>query len=234
MWFGAAGEVLALGRSSDRHDQQIRTEDNQPTLITAMDSREYDSQGDLLRRVRAQLARQYADTGIIELLNVEVSGNDPETGSDWIVRADKGHLLPESRGGGLELVGSVSMERTGEGTLPATVTADRMVWHTEINEVVWQGQVVMIEGQMTVNGDQLTVWDRGEQERGFEVLGNPADFTRSGADRTAGQAERLIYDSFRHYMLMLGAAELTQYDITVRGPKLEYFPQSNSIEEQFE
>ena len=219
--------TAALGQAPSP-EEVFRQQQSEESSISDFDNRTYDlQQGKLLRRIRAKLATEQQGTGVLSLDHPRVSGSSEE-GFDWIISAESGSLYPDSKG--LELQGSVFLKRTGSEQ-PASVTADYMRWMEEGGDVVWRGNVEVIESDIVLKGDEFRVWERSAQERGFEMHGKPASFVRSGLEEAQGKAETLRYDGFRHYMKMQGEAILTQEGFTVQGPRLEYYPSSGEEEE---
>jgi len=84
--------------------------------------------GQILYRVKTDEATQITADGIVELNRVEVS-YDPLTEVPWDLRANKGHILPESNI--IQLTGDVVAETRGEKQTRIKINTDYLELNTD-------------------------------------------------------------------------------------------------------
>ena len=108
-----------------------------------------------------------------------------------------------------------ALAERADRTLPLTIEADQPSSLDLINQVVmFNGNVVVTQGTMTIRAERVEVRERPDGHRGASAIGSagkPATFRqkREGVDEFIdGQAERIEYDSRGDVVRFVGAAQV--------------------------
>ena len=200
--------------------------DSAEQWLSELDRAEYDEQGRLLRRLRGRRATEIADGGWIRIERPSIDEYKGD-GQRWRLEADEGWLSEDDRS--VRLRGNVRMFHTDErndDTAVLRIRGDELEWPRQGEEVIWKGDVAVLEGGIELHTSWLRVWD-GDDGHGFEARGEGSSFIDRRAEKPMiGRARRLIYNGVEHHLRLLGSAELIRGDDTLRGDELNYYPQA--------
>jgi len=108
---------------------------------------------------------------------------------------------------------------------PMNIEADRMLVDDSKKESVFEGNVVLTQGTLRLEGDRVNVRQDADGFQFGIAYGRPAKFRqrRDGTDDyIEGYADRLEYDGKKDMLQMFGVARLTKGNDEVRGDYISY------------
>lgn len=108
---------------------------------------------------------------------------------------------------------------------PMNIEADRMLVDDAKKESVFEGNVVLTQGTLRLEGDRVNVRQDADGFQFGIAYGRPAKFRqrRDGYDEyIEGFADRLEYDGKKDLLQMFGVARLTKGTDEVRGDYISY------------
>ena len=108
---------------------------------------------------------------------------------------------------------------------PIEVSADSIEVTDNGDQQVFAGDVVIIQGPITLQGDQITVSHRNEELQNLVIVGNPARLIDSGNNmRTAsdGSSNYIIIDYTTNYAVLEGDVQFNTEKTKLRAQQVKY------------
>jgi lipopolysaccharide transport protein LptA len=124
-----------------------------------------------------------------------------------------------------------SMPAWAAGTLPTTITADRMMVKQQKQTAVFEGSVVLHREQFMLTCDRLVVhYDpkKSGELRQAEAYGH----VKIRHEKTSGSAKEARYDQQAGVVTLIGNAELTEPGRTVHGERIVHNLRKQSTQVQ--
>jgi lipopolysaccharide export system protein LptA len=110
-------------------------------------------------------------------------------------------------------------------TKPVNLEADRVTVEETKQTAVFEGNVILTQGTLTIRGDRMVVQQDADGFKYGAAYGNLASFRqkREGFDEyVEGYAERIEYDSKADKLQMFNRAQLKKSNDDVRGNYISY------------
>lgn len=115
---------------------------------------------------------------------------------------------------------------TAEENLPIEITADSLLAQDNIGESIYEGNVIITQGQTKITGETVTIFHPERQVNKAIIKGNPATFKKfNPEDQTwvNGQADKITYQTVDKIVILQGNAEVNQADKNhISGPEIIY------------
>jgi len=124
----------------------------------------------------------------------------------------------------LAVLASPAFAELGDRDKPINLEADTMTVDDAKKVSVYQGNVVLIQGTLTIRADKLVVSEGKDGNHGT-AHGNPATFRqkREGVDEyVEGDAQRIEYDSGKDLVELFTQARMKRNQDEVRGNYISY------------
>ena len=111
------------------------------------------------------------------------------------------------------------------GTRPIEISADRLDADSGKESVVFQGNVVAVQGDVTLQSDRLFA-EYSRKNRVIEKITAEGNVRVTQADRTA-RAARGVFYNIEQKIVLTGAAELIQGENVLKGEAVTIFLREN-------
>lgn len=105
---------------------------------------------------------------------------------------------------------------------PILITSDRMEMDRQKNILIYQGQVVAIQGDMTMRSDKLTTYFDPDLQQIKEAIAEGKLVQVTQGDRVA-TGTKAVFDGVTQTMTMTGNPMMRQGNSQVSGEKIIYF-----------
>jgi lipopolysaccharide export system protein LptA len=105
---------------------------------------------------------------------------------------------------------------------PILITSDRMEVDRQKNMLIYQGQVVAIQGDMTMRSDKLTTYFDPDLQQIKEAIAEGKLVQITQGDRVA-TGTKAVFDGVTQTMTMTGNPMMRQGNSQVSGEKIIYF-----------
>lgn len=105
---------------------------------------------------------------------------------------------------------------------PIYITSDRMEADRQKNVLVYIGQVVAIQGDMTLRSDKLTTYFDPDLQQIKQAIAEGKQVRMTQGDRTA-TGTRAVYDGVLQTITMTGSPVVRQANSEISGSKIIYF-----------
>jgi lipopolysaccharide export system protein LptA len=105
---------------------------------------------------------------------------------------------------------------------PILITSDRMEVDRQKNILIYQGQVVTIQGDMTMRSDKLTTYFDSDLQQIKEAIAEGKLVQVTQGDRVA-TGTKAVFDGVTQTMTMTGNPMMRQGNSQVSGEKIIYF-----------
>lgn len=125
----------------------------------------------------------------------------------------------------LVLLASPAFAELGDRDKPINLEADTMTVDDVKKVSVYQGNVVLTQGTLTIRADKLVVSEGKDGSNHGTAHGNPATFRqkREGVDEyVEGNAQRIEYDSGKDLVELFTQARMKRNQDEVRGNYISY------------
>lgn len=117
---------------------------------------------------------------------------------------------------------------------PIHITADTLDIQDQKGISIYTGQVEVIQGSLTLNGDKMTIHHPKREVEWIEIEGRPATFKRFDTQEQSwikGKANRIDYRAGQKTVLLTGDAKVEQPGKNlITGPKLFYDMQNKTLQ----
>ncbi|QKI89749.1 lipopolysaccharide transport periplasmic protein LptA [Thiomicrorhabdus xiamenensis] len=127
-------------------------------------------------------------------------------------------------------------ERPSESQEPIKISADRLLVNEKQGVSRYQGNVLVNQGSLQLQGEQIEIVHPGNQLQKIEILGKPARFQRVDASTqnlTRGEAEKIIYQADKDILTFIGNARVEENGKhQISGSKLVYDLQKQTLQAQ--
>ena len=111
---------------------------------------------------------------------------------------------------------------------PILITSDRMEVDRQKNMLIYQGQVVAIQGDMTMRSDKLTTYFDPDLQQIKEAIAEGKLVQVTQGDRVA-TGTKAVFDGVTQTMTMTGNPMMRQGNSQVSGEKIIYFMTEDRI-----
>ncbi|MBU2830554.1 MAG: lipopolysaccharide transport periplasmic protein LptA [Acidithiobacillus ferriphilus] len=106
---------------------------------------------------------------------------------------------------------------------PIQISADTLYGKNKPQQqAVYTGNVVMIQGDVVIHADKLTIDAAGGKVRQATAVGSPVTITMSSAQRH-GYGDTLVYKPASGEIVLIGNAHLWQGKNEINGQQVTYF-----------
>ncbi|MBO1922967.1 lipopolysaccharide transport periplasmic protein LptA [Thiomicrorhabdus sp. 6S3-12] len=127
-------------------------------------------------------------------------------------------------------------ERPSESQEPIKISADRLMVNEKQGVSRYQGNVLVNQGSLQLQGEQIEIVHPGNQLKKIEILGKPARFQRmdiSTQSLTRGEADKIIYQAEKDILTFIGNARVEENGKhQISGSKLVYDLQKQTLQAQ--
>lgn len=122
------------------------------------------------------------------------------------------------------LLSGVAHGLSGDRDQPIHIQADRVELDERNKVSTYQGNVVLTQGSIRLQAEQLVVHRDGEGVGQIVADGDPAEFRQRPDDgaEIVGQAQQLRYTASDSRVQLIGDARLTQGEDLFAGPRIVY------------
>lgn len=109
-------------------------------------------------------------------------------------------------------------------TQPVQISADALKLDQKNQSTTYRGNVILIQGNMTLNADELTVFTDDSKLQRIEMTGAPATLkaTLDDGKPVSGQADTITFFSKAGRLMLAGNAALNQLGNTISSTRIEY------------
>lgn len=127
--------------------------------------------------------------------------------------------------GALLLLSAAAWAETADRSKPVQIEADRVRLDDAKKVAVYQGNVILIQGSLKIQADQIDIRQDGKGFVSGVALGAPVTF-RQKLDRSEeyveGQASKVEYDAGQDLFKMTGSASLRRGQDEIHGNLITY------------
>lgn len=118
----------------------------------------------------------------------------------------------------------LALPAMAEKNQPITIEADRAEIDDRKGVSTYTGNVIMIQGGVRVEAEQITAYTREGELLRIQAQGEPVRFqqARENEETIHGRSLKLDYDAQSEYLLLLNNAELWQDKDHFSGERIEY------------
>lgn len=123
------------------------------------------------------------------------------------------------------LLCSTNLPAATNDTQPILLEASRMEIDKKSGQSIYQGNVILTKGAVTINADSMTVIKQGEDLDRIIAKGKPVTFVQlPGEDRKSvrGQANTIEYNAKEKLIVLTENAELWQEKDRFKGELIQY------------
>jgi len=119
---------------------------------------------------------------------------------------------------------------------PVYITADSLDIQDQTGISLYQGNVEITQGSLTLNGDSIQIKHPDRAIQSIKVIGQQAKFKRFDPENQSwvnGQADNIFYNAQEKTILLVGNAKVEQAGKhLITGPKLNYDMQNKTLKAQ--
>lgn len=133
----------------------------------------------------------------------------------------------------LALPGSLALALPEDRSQPVRISADSAV--QENTTVTYNGNVVVIQGSLRVEADQVVVHHAGGKVQKIVATGKPTRFQQqpeANGGLVKASASTLIYHQLENRFEMLQDAYVERDGSSVKGSRIEYLPATETVRAQ--
>ncbi|MGV6816271.1 MAG: lipopolysaccharide transport periplasmic protein LptA [Thiotrichales bacterium] len=114
---------------------------------------------------------------------------------------------------------------------PVNISADTLTLDQKTQSTTYAGNVVLVQGDMTLNADELTVYTRDAKLDRIEMKGSPArlNATLENGEPVSGQADQITFFSKTGLLVLQGNAAINQLGNTINSARIEYNLNSGNL-----
>lgn len=108
---------------------------------------------------------------------------------------------------------------------PVQIEADGVDINEGTGVSVYKGNVVLVQGTIHINADQVTVTRKSEKKDFLVAEGNPVTFEQQPDDKKSivkGRAKRTEYDTGSELLTLIGEAKLVQGEDSFASERIVY------------
>lgn len=111
-----------------------------------------------------------------------------------------------------------------DAQLPVQISADSLVLNQKNQSTTYRGNVVLTQGEMTLNAEELTVFTQEAKLLRIEMKGSPATLrtTLEDGKPVSGQGNSITFYSDKGLLILEDNAALNQQGNTIASATIEY------------